>query len=98
LKTIRLSSSASQDLQAGHQFYELQNEGLGRHFLNCLTEDIDQLAITGGTHIQPFSNVHRSLSKRFPFAIYYTRTDNTLTVIAVLDCRQNPRSIINRFT
>jgi hypothetical protein len=36
------------------------------------------------------------LAKRFPFAIYYDLGDGQVTVVAVLDCRQNPASIIER--
>jgi len=34
--------------------------------------------------------------KRFPFAIYYELTKDIATVVAVLDCRQNPISINKR--
>jgi hypothetical protein len=37
------------------------------------------------------------LSKRFPFAIYYELQERTAYVVAVLDCRQNPDSIKERF-
>lgn len=36
------------------------------------------------------------LSKRFPYAIYYTLTDNLVSVYAVMDCRQNPVKIEER--
>jgi len=35
-------------------------------------------------------------AKRFPFAIYYALRDDIVTVVAVLDCRQNPASITDR--
>lgn len=39
---------------------------------------------------------YRLLADRFPFAIYYELKDDIATVIAVLDCRQNPASITER--
>ena len=36
------------------------------------------------------------LSKRFPFAIYYTLTGDLVSVHAILDCRQDPGRIEDR--
>lgn len=36
------------------------------------------------------------LSKRFPYAIYYTVDEDLVSVYAVLDCRQDPRMIEDR--
>jgi plasmid stabilization system protein ParE len=51
----------------------------------------------GGIHEVDFG-YHRSLSKRFPFAIYYRVDGNVVTVVAVLDARRNPLWIRNRLT
>jgi hypothetical protein len=40
--------------------------------------------------------LHRTLAKRFPFAVYYDVQGDIATVVAVLDCRQNPASIAKR--
>jgi len=49
-----------------------------------------------GIHPKPDGRLHRALAKRFPFAIYYDVQDGIATVVAVLDCRQNPASITER--
>ena len=61
-----------------------------------LFADIDALALFAGIHPKPDGRLHRTLSKRFPFAIYYEVLEDTATVVAVLDCRQNPASITER--
>jgi len=33
------------------------------------------------------------LSKRFPYGIYYVIKDETVTIVAILDLRQNPKKI-----
>jgi len=93
---IKILSSASQDLVDGYRFYEKQSEGLGTYFLDTLYSDIDSLAIYGGIHPICFNKYNRSLSKRFPFAIYYRIESNTVLVYAVLDCRRNPAWIRKR--
>ena len=87
---IKILDSASQDLIEGYWFYERQQGSLGSYFLDTLFSDIDSLQIYAGIHPIYFERYHRSLSKRFPFAIYYCIEHNTVLVYAVLDCRRNP--------
>lgn len=93
MHAVRIGASAERDLLAGFEFYEIQAAGLGQYFLDSLFSDIDALALYAGIHPKPLSGLHRSLSKRFPFAIYYDFDGATAIVLAVLDCRRNPRSI-----
>jgi plasmid stabilization system protein ParE len=81
--------SALDDLANGFDFYENQGEGLGIYFLESLFSDIDSLILYAGIHRKVFSH-YRLLSKRFPYAIYYTKESSTVFVKAVLDCRRNP--------
>lgn len=91
--TLSILPSAQADLEAGYWFYESQGDGFGTYFLDCLTSDIESLRLFAGLHPKPLSGFHRTLSKRFPFAIYYDVSGATAIVAAVLDCRQNPSSI-----
>jgi len=68
---------------------------LGAYFISCLTSDIEALNYFGGIH-QVVNGHHRALSKRFPFSIYYDIKSETLTVVAVLDARQDPLWIRQR--
>lgn len=71
---IFILPSALDDLADGFEFYENQEEQLGEYFLNSLLADIDSLKLYGGIHREIFG-YHRSLAKRFPFAIYYESKD-----------------------
>jgi hypothetical protein len=57
---------------------------------------VESLKIFGGIHRKVYKNLHRSLSKRFPFAIYYTLEEDVAIVRAILDCRRNPSWIRSR--
>jgi plasmid stabilization system protein ParE len=87
--TVRVLDSAKRHLIDGFYFYELQAPGLGNYFLDSLFADIDSLALYGGIHSQ-VHGFHRSVAKRFPFAIYYLFAGEEVRVYAVLDCRRNP--------
>lgn len=90
---VRIGTSAEQDLLIGFEFYENQAAGLGQYFLDSLFSEIDALALYAGVHPKPLAGLHRSLSRRFPFAVYCDFDGQTAVVLAVLDCRRNPRSI-----
>lgn len=87
---VRLSQSANEDLVGGYTFYEEQQAGIGRYFLNSLYADLDSLEISAGTHPIYFTNFYRKLSQRFPFAIYYKVEDDIANVYAIVDCRRKP--------
>ena len=89
---IEILSVAMQDIQIGKRFYEQQQEGLGVYFLDSLFSDIDALLLYAGIH-QKFFGYYRSLSKRFPYAIYYRLNGEVVQVWRVLDCRQRPSRI-----
>ena len=86
---IEILDEAQDDLAEGFRFYEGREAGLGSYFLDCLFSDIDSLRLHAGVH-HVIYGFHRSLSKRFPFAIYYSREGELVHVFAVLDCRRHP--------
>jgi plasmid stabilization system protein ParE len=92
---IEILSEARDDLIGGFRFYEQQAPGLGSYFRESILADVDALAVHGGVHAKVFGN-HRSLSKRFPFAIYYRVEADVVRVRAILDCRRNPSWIRRR--
>jgi len=93
---IQIFDNAKLDLVDGYSFYEMQENGVGQYFLDSLYSDIDSLALYAGVHPTKSEYFHWTLSKRFPYAIYYTLADDLVSVHAVLDCRQDPKQIEER--
>lgn len=93
---VRITRPAETDLLEDYVFYEQQQAGIGDYFLDSLYADIDALALYAGIHPKLDGRLHRTLAARFPFAIYYGLDGEIATVVAVLDCRQNPDSIVQR--
>ncbi|MDB6069541.1 MAG: uncharacterized protein JWL81_712 [Verrucomicrobiales bacterium] len=87
---VQILDSAKADLIEACRFYESREAGLGDYFLTNIYTDIQSLSIFGGLHTNPYRFYHRALSKRFPFAIYYTVAENRVRVHAVIDCRRHP--------
>ena len=89
---IKILSSAVDDLHAGRVFYEKQGEGVGEYFFDSLFSDIDSLVLYAGIHPKVFG-YHRLLSKRFPYAVYYTLEKDLVVVRRILDLRRHPDRI-----
>lgn len=77
------------DLDEGRLFYDSKERGIGDYFFDSLISDLESLKLFAGIHSKQFG-LHRMLSKRFPFAIYYEADADTAKVVAVLDMRRNP--------
>jgi plasmid stabilization system protein ParE len=86
---LEILELAENDLIEGFHFYENQGAGLGDYFLDHLYSDIDLLKAFGGIHRKAHKNFYRALSKRFPFAIYYSLQLDTVIVRSVVDCRRS---------
>jgi hypothetical protein len=87
---LQILDLAKQDLVEGFHFYEEKGEGLGDYFLSNLFADIDSLKVFGGIHRKVYGEFHRALSKRFPFAIYYTTENDIVRIRSIVDCRRQP--------
>jgi len=69
-----------------------QQPGLGGYFNDCLASGIESLRLVAGIY-ETYRAFYRSLSKRLPFSIYATLSDDGVEIYAVLDARQDPRTI-----
>jgi plasmid stabilization system protein ParE len=92
---VQVLEEATADLADGFRFYDRQAEGFGDYFLDSLWSDIQSLRLCAGVHAV-HHGCHRLLSRRFPFAVYYRIEDGVARVRAVLDCRRNPKRILER--
>lgn len=95
---IQILASARNDLIDGFRFHAEKDIGLGNYFLASLFSDIEALKILAGIHSKSHDKFHRSLSKRFPYAIYYTIENDVAIIHAVVDCRRAPSWIRNHLT
>ena len=93
MKRIRISSDALSDLNEGFVFYEQHEQGLGDYFTSSLRSDIEELKVTGGTHRVVYQDFHRSLSRIFPYGIFYRVDEEFVVVFAVVDLRRDPEFI-----
>ena len=95
VKRIRLLKQVKTDLDSGKRFYDDLEKGIGSYFYDSLISDIESLTIYAGSHTRDFEYFKMN-SKRFPYFIYYTVSKAFITIVAVLDSRQDPEAIERR--
>ena len=86
---VLILDSAFADLSAGRDFYDRHGREVGDYFVDALAADIDSLVLYAGLHSVKHG-FHRMLATRFPYAIYYRRDGEAVTVYRVLDMRRDP--------
>jgi len=97
VERIRLLKQVKEDLKSGQAFYDDIEKGLGDYFYDSLISDIESLKIYAGVHTKQFTYFKMS-SKRFPYFIYYEVDTSVVTILAILDARQSPKVISERFS
>jgi plasmid stabilization system protein ParE len=92
-KTLILTEDAQQDLDDAFQWYQEQNHGLGQEFIRCVDAKLSEISRNPLHHQIVFrEKVHRALTNRFPFSIYFVNEKDIITVFAILHQRRSPES------
>ena len=81
---------AEQDIKLAFGWYEDRVSGLGREFLRCIDVALSQINRSPGTYPVIYKNIHRALTRRFPFGIFYVVANRRIVVLAVLHVRRDP--------
>ena len=89
MREVVVLAEAVEDIEQARQFYDDQSLGVGDYCVDCLISDIESLILYHGIHLKRFG-LHRMLSERFPFGIYYREMESRTEVVAVLDLRRDP--------
>lgn len=95
--SIFFTPSAENDLVKAKQFYTKTDSALGQYCVDSLMLDIERLRFFAGIHPN-VNGQYRVLARSFPYSIYYQLIKNRVLILAVLDNRQNPKTIKQRLT
>lgn len=89
MKNVIILEEAAEDIEQARDFYEAQQQGIGKYFVETITADLISLRHFSGIHSQHFG-FYRMLGSRLRLGIYYRERDNDTLVAAVLDLRRAP--------
>ena len=86
-----ISREAENDLAQARAWYEMQRAGLGAEFMLCVEDVFERIKRMPLLHEMVHRGVHRTFTRRFPFAIYYRQEDDIVVVLAVIHSRRDPQ-------
>lgn len=95
VKDILILKEASNDLNEGKAFYDIQEPGVGNYFWDCIISDIESLILYAGIHPKQLG-LYKMLARRFPYALYYDIIEDVAYVVAALPMRRDPAWILNQ--
>ncbi len=80
----------------GYRWYEDRQFGLGVKFLEAL-EDLFELILENPLlYVESILGVRRSVTRAFPYLVFYVFEKNTVHILAVIHAVQDPAFIAER--
>ena len=92
MTTYRLEATAGAelDVEAAFDWYEGEEPGLGPEFLNELSVAYQRILNHPLAYQNLRSGIRRALTRRFPYAIYFSIERESIIVVAVLSTARDP--------
>jgi plasmid stabilization system protein ParE len=85
-----LPAASDADIEAAFEWYESEQSGLGLEFLDEVRAAYARI-IDGAFKYQKLrSGIRRALTRRFPYAIYFSVEHDLIVVVAVLAPARDP--------
>lgn len=96
--TVILLPEAVTDVADAYDWYEAQQLGLGDEFLRCLERAYAAIAANPLHYPVRFDSFRRILVRRFPYAVYFEHSQETILIHYVFPCAQDPERLVRRLT
>ncbi|MBI4603928.1 MAG: type II toxin-antitoxin system RelE/ParE family toxin [Planctomycetes bacterium] len=87
---VKVRKQARRDLKQAAQWYEGQERGLGKSFIAQVDAVLDSVGRSPFLHPVVYKDVRRALVRRFPYAVFYRVTTDTILVLAVAHFSRDP--------
>jgi len=96
-KGLILTPKAEKDFDNAYNWYESQDQGLGKEFARCVDVKITSILRSPLQHQVVHKNIiRRALIDRFPFSIYFVDEQNRIVIFAILHQHRNPETWTSR--
>jgi plasmid stabilization system protein ParE len=87
---VRYTLAAQRDLYGVAEYYEQQRPGLGLAFLSEVDACIELILANPLMSQEIAQGMRRSLTRKFPYAVYYRYTSNNIIVLGVFHSSRSP--------
>jgi plasmid stabilization system protein ParE len=85
-----IRKEAEQDISSAIHWYNQQQIGVGDSLLTEIYRLFEQIIENPRIFPEVRTDIHRALTHRFPYAVYYQPTANKITIHAVLHQKRSP--------
>jgi len=92
LKNVVIRPEAESDIKDAYEWYEAQRKGLGEGFLLCIEEGLSRASRNPEIYSIVYKDIRRVLIHRFPFGVFFIEGEGSISVLAVLHARRNPKT------
>ncbi len=93
---VSLAPLAETDLEDAKHWYEERRKGLGEEFVFSIDATLNSISRNPLLFRVIKKGIRRALTKRFPFAVFFTIEKHEIIILAVLHCRRNPKLFLKR--
>jgi len=91
-----IEPAAEEDIFIGYRWYEDRRVGLGVKFLEVLETLFDHILENPLLYVESIPGVRRSVTRTFPYLVFYAFERNTIHILAVIHAAQDPEYISER--
>jgi len=82
--------AADADIEAAFEWYESEQLGLGLEFLDEVRAAYTRILDGPFKYQELRIGIRRAITRRFPYAVYFSVEEDLILVIAVLDTARDP--------
>ena len=90
-RTIIFRPAAEQELREAFEWYEERRTGLGTQFEGEVNRILERVLDNPLTFPRVHGPLHRALTRRFPYALFYLLRPDRIIVVAVFHGRRDPK-------
>jgi plasmid stabilization system protein ParE len=83
--------AAKSEFEEAVAWYDERRSGLGEEFIREVESAVSAAAAAPLRYPAVLGDVRRTVTRRFPYSIYFRTRGDSLVVLAVFHGRQNPR-------
>ena len=84
-------AAAEADILDAALWYEQRSPGLGREFLRAVDVALAEIARMPERYPTVHREARRALLRRFPYGVYFVVTPGSVSIVACMHARRDPR-------
>ena len=92
-----VKAEAEKDIEEAFEWYESQVAGLGNEFVYAVRAAMESIADRPLSFPVALSRTRRVVLVRFPYSVFFTISENVITVTACVHQRRHPRVWKSRY-